>query len=68
MAVTSPRCAPERLGAMKGGLDTILNHLKAAGATVLLEDVVRRSPLLFEHVNVLGRDHVELSPLLAQGA
>ncbi|GBF04587.1 transposase Tn3 family protein [Deinococcus aerius] len=53
---------------MKGGLDTILNHLKAAGATVLLEDVVRRSPLLFEHVNVLGRDHVELSPLLAQGA
>lgn len=49
-------------------LDAILNHLRASGATVLPEDVARLSPLLFEHVNVLGRYHFELSPTLAQGA
>ncbi len=49
-------------------LDAILNHLQVSGATMLPENVARLSPLLFEHVNVLGRYHFELSPLLAQGA
>ncbi len=49
-------------------LDAILNHLRDSGTTVLAEDAARLSPLLFEHVNVLGRYHFELSPSLAHGA
>ncbi len=49
-------------------LDAILNHLRALRVTVWPEDVARLSPLLFEHINVLGRYHFELSPTLAQGA
>ncbi|GAA5534835.1 Tn3 family transposase [Deinococcus aluminii] len=49
-------------------LDAILNRLRDSETTVLAEDVARLSPLLFEHVNVLGRYHFELSPSLAQGA
>lgn len=49
-------------------LDAILNRLRASGKTVLAEDVARLSPLLFEHVNVLGPYHFELSPSLAHGA
>lgn len=49
-------------------LNAILNRLRDSGTTVLAEDVARLSPLLFEHVNVLGRYHFELSPSLAHGA
>jgi len=49
-------------------LDAILGNLRAAGTAVLPGDMARLSPLLFEHVNVLGRYHFELAPALAQGA
>ena len=36
-------------------IDAVLNQLREEGYTVLGEDVARLSPLIYEHINMLGR-------------
>jgi len=48
-------------------LERALDALRAAGHTVRDEDVARLSPLVHEHVNVLGRYSFSLSEDLQRG-
>jgi TnpA family transposase len=48
-------------------LDAALARARASGALVNLEDVERLSPLLLDHVNVLGRYEFVLSKSIRQG-
>jgi TnpA family transposase len=48
-------------------LDAALARARAAGALVNLEDVERLSPLLLDHVNVLGRYEFVLAKSIRQG-
>jgi len=49
-------------------LGVALEQLRAAGAAVNPEDVARRSPLGYDHSNLLGRDTFALAEPLARGA
>lgn len=48
-------------------LDAALARARASGALVNLEDVERLSPLLLDHVNVLGRSEFVLAKSIRQG-
>jgi hypothetical protein len=48
-------------------LDAALARARASGALVNLEDVERLSPLLLDHVNVLGRYDFVLAKSIRQG-
>jgi Tn3 transposase DDE domain len=48
-------------------LDAALARARASGALVNLEDVERLSPLLLDHVNVLGRYEFVLAKSIRQG-
>jgi len=48
-------------------MDLALSHLRAQGETIRPEDVVRLSPLGYEHINLLGRYDFTLPESLRQG-
>jgi hypothetical protein len=48
-------------------LDAALARARASGALVNLEDVERLSPLLLDHINVLGRYEFVLAKSIRQG-
>ncbi len=48
-------------------LDAALAQARASGAVVKPEDVERLSPLLLDHVNVLGRYEFALKESVRQG-
>ena len=48
-------------------MDAALDQLRAAGFDVCTEDVVRLSPLGFDHINMLGRYAFILPDLVARG-
>ena len=48
-------------------MEAALNHLRATGVTVKDEDVARLSPLVSEHINLLGRYQFQLSEAVARG-
>jgi hypothetical protein len=48
-------------------LDAALAQVRVSGAPVKLEDVERLSPLLLDHVNVLGRYEFALKESVRQG-
>jgi Tn3 transposase DDE domain len=48
-------------------LDAALAQVRASGAVVKSEDIERLSPLLLDHVNVLGRYAFALKESVRQG-
>lgn len=48
-------------------MNAILNQLKSDGVEVKNEDIARLSPLLYEHINFLGRFSFSLSDPVARG-
>jgi TnpA family transposase len=48
-------------------MDAVLDQLKSEGHTLKPEDVARLSPLIFEHINFLGRYAFALPDSVAQG-
>ena len=48
-------------------LDAALTHVRSSGEVVKPEDVERLSPLLLEHINVLGRYQFTLKESIRQG-
>jgi len=48
-------------------MDAALSRARASGASVKPEDVERLSPLLLDHVNVLGRYEFILTKSIRQG-
>lgn len=49
-------------------MDVALKQLKANGVEVNTEDVARLAPLLFQHINLLGRYHFTQDERLSHGA
>jgi hypothetical protein len=48
-------------------IDAILDQLKQEGYNVLDEDVARLSPLIHDHINMLGRYSFAVSESIAKG-
>ena len=48
-------------------IEEILNHLRREGFLVLDDDVARLSPLIFNHINILGRYFFILSEAIIRG-
>jgi hypothetical protein len=48
-------------------MDGALNKLRKEGYSVMNEDVLRLSPLLHEHINMLGRYSFSMPKAVAKG-
>ncbi len=48
-------------------MEAILNQLKQEGHKVLDDDVARLSPLIHNHINMLGRYSFDVSESIARG-
>lgn len=48
-------------------MDAVLEQLRTEGYPILPEDVARLSPLIYEHINVLGQYTFALPEMVAQG-
>jgi hypothetical protein len=48
-------------------MDAVLEQLRSEGYPLKPEDVVRLSPLIFDHINFLGRYAFALPDAVAQG-
>ena len=56
-----------RSGQASNQLEAALNQLRAGGYPVKDEDVARLSPLLHEHINMLGRYSFSVPEAVAKG-
>lgn len=48
-------------------MDAVLEQLRTEGYPIIPEDVARLSPLIYEHINVLGRYTFTLPEMVARG-
>jgi hypothetical protein len=48
-------------------MDAAVGQLRADGQKVAIEDLERLSPLVYEHINFLGRYHFSVPEAVAQG-